>query len=147
MSNKQNAFEQNENMTKEKRKLSGLPLFAVYFVIWLAAVLYFWTFMDPGDGIGYSLLVFYLALPLATLILSIMIGKRDIWGGYKWLSALYFGVMYLLADYMTFRLANMLANQRFRMPTFELFFVGAIISLIGLAIGVAVHAIQSRRSE
>lgn len=131
----------------KKRKFSGLSLFAVYFVIWLAAVLYAWCLLDPGDGIGYSLLVFYLTLPLATLILSIIIGKRDIWGGYKWLSVIYFGVMYLLAEYMTSRLANMLLSQRFRMPMFELFFIGAIISLIGLAIGAAVYAIQSRRAK
>ena len=53
----------------------------------------------------------------------------------------------MLADYMTFCLANMLANQRFRMPMFELFFIGAIISLIGLAIGAAVHAVQSKRGK
>lgn len=147
MSNKQNAFEQNKNMMKENRTFSGLSLFAAYFLIWLAAVLYAWCFLDPGDALGYSLIVFYLALPVATFILSIMIGKRDSWGKYRWVSAIFFGVMYMLADYMTFCLANMLANQRFRMPMFELFFIGAIISLIGLAIGAAVHAVQSKRGK
>ncbi|MDO5784063.1 MAG: hypothetical protein Q4P20_03250 [Eubacteriales bacterium] len=147
MSNKQNVFEQNKNMTKENRKFSGLSLFAVYFVIWLVAVLYFWIFMDPGDGIGYSLLVFYLALPLATFILSILIGKHDIWGGYKWFSAIYFGVMFMLAEYMTSSLGNMLAYQKINMPMFELFFIGAVISLIGLAIGTAIHVFQSKRNE
>lgn len=147
MSNKQNAFEQNKNTTKENRKPSGLSLLAVHLVIWLAAVLYSWIFMDPGDALGYSIVVFWLLLPIATFVLSVMLGKRDAWGKYKWLSAIYFGIMLMLAEYMTFSLANMLAFPKFNMPAFELFFIGAVISLIGLAIGAVVHAIQFRRAK
>lgn len=147
MSNKQNAFERNTAMAKPNHDGSNRTALAVYLVIWLIAILYFWIFMDHGDALGYGLVVFWFLLPVTTLILSVWIGKRGSWGKYRWVSAIFFGVMYMLADYMTFCLANMLANQRFRMPMFELFFIGAIISLIGLAIGAAVHAVQSKRGK
>lgn len=147
MSNKPNDFERNTAMAKPDHDGSNRTALAVYFAIWLVAVLYFWIFMDSGDALGYSIVVFGLILPVTTLILSLWIGKRGSWGKYRWISVIFFGVMYLITEYITFSLANMLSNQRLNMPAFELFFVGAVISLIGLAIGAAVHAIQSRRAE
>ena len=41
----------------------------------------------------------------------------------------------MLADFATFRVANMIAFDKINMPHWELFFIGAAISALGLIIG------------
>ena len=126
------------------RKWTGI---VIYLAIWVAAEIWFWCFLDPGDGIGYGLLVFYLALPVSSFVVSLFIGKKDDWGKYKWFWSLFFGVMFMLAEYMTSSLANMLANQRFRLPSgnsLQMIFIGAAISFVGMAIGAVVYRMKTK---
>ena len=62
-------------------------------------------------------------------------GKLVCRGGRVWLLPLVLGLLYMLADFVTFRLANMLAFDKINQPHWELFFIGAAISALGLAIG------------
>lgn len=50
----------------------------------------------------------------------------------------------MLADFLTFRLANMLAFDKINLPQWDLFFIGAAISALGLLIG---RLLGRRRSK
>ncbi|MUU10051.1 MAG: hypothetical protein EP146_00390 [Oscillibacter sp.] len=41
-----------------------------------------------------------------------------------WLLPLALGLLYMLADFLTFRLANMLAFDKINLPQWDLFFIG-----------------------
>ena len=110
-------------------------LVAVYFGICVLTILFFWFFTSGPDAFGFSLLFLWILLPVTTLAISFLIGRYDCWGKKKWISPLVFGVLFMLAEYFTFSLANMLAFCTFNLPDFGMLVVGAIISVIGLAGG------------
>lgn len=134
-----NYLEESTNVVKSKNKLSKVILVMAYLVIWSVALIAFWFFNEDGDAMGYALMYLWFLLPVTTLVLSIIIGRNDYWEEYKWISALAFGIMYMLAEYATFSMANMIAFDKINLPDFKLIIYGAIVSLIGLAIGSAVH--------
>lgn len=123
--------------TDSKAKLSEAVLVSVYLVIWAFSLLVFWLFMDGSDAMGYSLVFLWLLLPVTTAVLSVLIGRNDNWGRWKWASCVGFGVMYMLAEYGTFSLANMVAFRKLNMPDFGMLLVGAGIALAGMVIGIA----------
>lgn len=112
-------------------------LTAVYLAVWIISHLVFWIFMDGSDAIVYSLIFLYALLPLTTLVVSFLIGKNNCFGKWKWATPVFFGIMLMLAEYLTFSLSNMIAISfaRINVPSVELFFAGLVISLIGLGIG------------
>ena len=110
----------------------------IYLAVWSIALLMFWFATQPDDAMGYSVLVFYLLLPIVTLNVSLFIGLDSGWGKGKWLMPLFFGVMYMLEGYGTFSLANMRSFDKFNIPEFGMIIPGAIISLVGMGIGSAI---------
>ena len=110
-------------------------LAAVYLGIWMFTILFFWLFTSRSDAFGFSLLFLWILLPVTTLIISFLIGLNNFWGKWKWASVIDFGVMYMLAEYLTFSLANMTAFSKFNLPDFGLLALGMIISAVGLGIG------------
>lgn len=139
-------LEESTNVVKSRNKLSKLVLIMTYLVIWALSLIVFWFFMDPTGALGYSIMFLWLLLPVTTFIVSLLIGRNNFWGKGKWLSAAAFGLMYMLADYATFKTANMVSNGIFRMPDFIMLFAGVIISVLGLGIG-AVFYYSKNRSE
>lgn len=137
-------LEESTNVVKSRNKLSKLVLIMTYLVIWAVSLIVFWLFMDPAGALGYSLMFLWLLLPVTTFVLSLLIGRNNFWGKWKWLSAAAFGLMYMLADYATFKAANMVSNGIFRMPDFIMLFAGAIISVLGLGIGAVFYYSKSR---
>lgn len=138
----------NESTNAMKSKPSKLVLIASYLVIWIAAIVVFWAFaITYAEGaMGYSLAFFWIILPATTLVVSFLIGRNDYWGRGKWVSSLGFGVMYMLAEYATFSMANNLAFGKMNMPEVSMVPAGAAISLVGMALGYLVFAIR-RRSQ
>lgn len=138
----------NESTNAMKSKPSKLVLIASYLVIWIAAIVVFWAFaITYAEGaMGYSLTFFWIILPATTLVVSFLIGRNDYWGRGKWVSSLGFGVMYMLAEYATFSMANNLAFGKMNMPEVSMVPAGAAISLVGMALGYLVFAIR-RRSQ
>ena len=109
-------------------------LVAVYLGLWVFALVVF-LLMDPTDAMGYALLFHWLLLPMAGFVISLRIGQLVCRGGRVWLLPLALGGLYMLADFATFRVANMIAFDKINMPHWELFFIGAAISALGLIIG------------
>lgn len=116
-------------------------LTAVYPAVWILSLLVFWFFMDGADAMAFSLLFLYLLIPLTTLVVSFLIGKNNCFGKWRWTAPIFFGLMLMLTEYLTFSLKNMISISftRINVPSLELFFAGAIISLIGLAIGYCIY--------
>ena len=106
-----------------------------YLLIWAFAMIVFWFFTSGSDAMGYSLMFLWFILPISTFIVSIVIGKNNFWGKGKWAFTLFFGVMYMLAEYGTFKMANNIAFDKLNAPDWGMIVVGAIISAIGMLIG------------
>ena len=121
-----------------KSKVTKRTVIATYLAIWLAAVIVFWGLTSVTDAMGYSIVFLWGVLPVITFIISLLIGKNDYWGKWKWAFAPILGIMYMLAEYVTFSMANMLAFHKVNVPAFGMILVGAIISVVGLVIGVGI---------
>ena len=138
----------NESTNAAKGKPSKLALIASYLVIWIAAIVVFWGLaITYAEGaMGYSLMFFWVVLPVTTLVVSFLIGRNDYWGRGKWAFSIGFGVMYMLAEYATFSMANNLAFGKVNMPEASMVPAGAAISLVGMALGYLVFIIR-RKSQ
>ena len=141
MSNYVTYLDESTNVVKSKRKLSKVIQIGIYLIVWSVTILTFWFASAPDDAMGYALMTFYLVLPVVTFIISLIIGKDSGWGKIKWLMPVFFGIMYMLADYATFSLANMKSNSfdEFNMPEFGMIIPGVVISLIGIGIGAIIN--------
>ena len=129
-----------------RKRTSHLIIIGVYLIVWALLVVLFWFVLDPDDAMGFALLAFYLGLPVTSLVLSVLIGKDSSWGRGRWLLSLFFAVMYMLQEYVTFSLANMLAFHKFNQPNWEALLFGLVPSLVGLAIGAAMRALSNRKT-
>ena len=100
-----------------RRRSSVLLVLLVYLAVWAVMVALFWVRLKPGDdALGYGLLTFYFILPAVTLVASAFIGRDTALGPKRWLMILFFGGMYMLAQYVTFSLATMRATPFSRYP-------------------------------
>lgn len=138
-------LEESTNTVKSRRRLGGIILAAVYLGIWAAAVIAFW-FLDSGsDAMGYSLVYLWILMPVTTFVVSLLIGKNDYMGEWKWISVIAFGIMYMLSEYATFSAANMAAFDKVNIPELGMIPAGAMISLIGMGIGMIIR--KSRKKD
>lgn len=137
-------LEESTNIVKSNNKLSKLILIISYLVIWAISLIVFWFFTSSSDAMGYSVMFLWILLPVTTFVYSLLIGKNNYWGNWKWLFPLGFGVMYMLAEYATFSTANMISFSKINAPEFSMILIGAIISAIGLGIGAAINNLKVR---
>lgn len=144
MSNYLDYLEESTNVVKSRNKFAKLTLITTYLIIWAISLIVFWFFTSDSDAMGYGLMFLWIVLPVTTLILSLLIGRNGYWGKWKWLSAVVFGCMYMLAGYATFSIANMVSFNKFYMPDFSVFVTGTIISAVGIGIGVGINRLKSR---
>ena len=128
-------LEESTNTVKSKNKLSMVILIATYLGIWAFALIAFWLLGARSDAMGYSIMYLWLLLPVTTFVISLLIGKNNYFGRWKWITPVVMGMMYMLAEYGTFSTANMVAFAKFNMPDFSMILIGAIIAFIGLSIG------------
>ena len=135
------------NEVKSRQKLTKLIQVIAYLVIWAMCLIWFWFGSDPGDAMGYALLVFYVILPVSTFVISLIIGKDNGWGKYKWFMILFFGAMYSLAEYGTFSLANQLSTGRVHVPEIGEAIPGLVISAMGMGIGAFSLWLKSRKKK
>lgn len=130
-----NYLSESTDVVKSQRHFSKLIQVTTYVLIWAFMIGLFWIGSSPSDAMGYALLTFYIVLPVTSLIISFLIGKDRGWTHAKWLMIVFFGFMYMLADYVTFKLGNMISIGKFNLPDFTTLIVGMILSAIGMVIG------------
>lgn len=139
-----NHLKESTDTVRSREKFSKVIQIVAYLVIWVASILAFWFGIDP-DGAVYSLAVFFLILPVTTFVISLLIGKDNSWSKYKWLMVLFFGAMYMAADYATFSLLNNIVFDKVNIPDFEMIAVGGLISAVGMVIGMLASSAKKKK--
>lgn len=110
-------------------------LLGVYAALCLLALAVYHLIAGPADGMGFYVLFIVAVLPVASFLLSFLLGLNDCGGVRKLMFAIYFGVMYMLVHYLTFVLTNILKHHEMAAPEWNLGTKGILISLVGLVIG------------
>lgn len=128
-------LEESTNVVKSNTNRSKIVTILSYLLIWASAMIVFWFFTSGSDAMGYSLMFLWFILPVTTFIVSVVISKNNFWGKGKWAFTLFFGVMYMLAEYGTFKIANNIASNKLNPPDLGMIVAGAIISAIGMLVG------------
>ena len=128
-------LEESTNVVKSTGNRNKIIIILSYLLIWALAMIVFWFFTSGSDAMGYSLMYLWIILPVTTFVESVLIGKNDFWGKGKWGSTLFFGLMYMLAEYGTFKMANNIAFSKLNAPDFGMIVAGVIISAIGILLG------------
>lgn len=139
-------LEESTNTVKSRNKWSKLIMILAYLVIWGGGLTAFWVFQAASDAMGFSLAFLWILLPVTTLVLSILIGARHYWRNRKWFAALGFGIMYMLAEYASFSVANMTTFNKFNLPNWGMILVGAIVSIVGIGIGHMMYLRNKNKS-
>ena len=138
-------LKESTNVVKSNTNRSKIITILVYLLIWSAAMIVFWFFTDGSNAMGYSLMFLWIILPVTTFAVSFIIGKNDFWGKGKWTFAIFFGVMYMLAEYGTFGMANNIAFHKLNHPEWRMMVAGAIIAFIGMTVGTLINRKQRRQ--
>lgn len=138
-------LEESTNTVKSHDRKAKTILISVYLAVWAFAVIVFWFFAGGSDAMGYSIMFLWVLLPISTFLFSLLIGRNDYWGKWKWLSAPAFGLMYMLAEYATFNAANMAAFHKLNPPHWGMIVAGAVISAAGMALGWAIGRLSAGR--
>ena len=128
-------LEESTNVVKSNANRNKIITILSYLLIWAFAMIVFWFFTSGSDAMGYSLMFLWIILPVTTFIVSVVIGKNNFWGKGKWAFTLSFGIMYMLAEYGTFKMANNITFNKLNTPDLGMIIAGAIISAIGMLVG------------
>lgn len=140
-------LEESTDLVRSRRTLSRRVLMAAYLVIWGFSLVFFWTWTDPGDAMGYALVFQILLIPAATLVVSFFVGRDEEWVSARWVMLLFFGVMYMLVPYATFTLKNATAFHKGLVPPrLEDMLPGLLLSAVGMAAGSFVRRVAERRA-
>ena len=140
-------LEESTNVVKSTNKKNKLMTLLSYLLIWAVSMIVFWCFTGGSDAMGYSLMFLWIILPVTTFTVSAVIGKNDFWGTGKWAFSLFFGAMYMLAEYGTFSMANNLAFGKLNPPEWGMFAAGAMISAVGMLAGTLFRKARHRRKK
>lgn len=126
------------------KKSAGQRIVIAYFAVWIASTILFWLFFRKAGGIeAFALLFVHIILPLATLILSLLMGLKNV--KWKWIWSLVFGLMGPLLMCATISLELLLTTGQHNFPglTFVIAYLGN--SLLGAAVGQAIFFWRNRR--
>lgn len=137
---------ESTDQVRSRQRFSRVVLTAAYLVIWTVVIAFFWL-GGRQDAMGYSIVNFYLILPMATVVLSFFIGREESWAGSRWAMLLFFGAMYMLAPWATFSLANTAAFGRTHLPDLGSMLPGILCSAFGIALGTAFRRLEERRGS
>lgn len=130
-------IEESTNTVKSKARLSKLLLILSYLVIWAFNIMASWRFSAGSITEAQAGGAQWLVLPVATIVLSLLIGKNNCWGKRKWLAPIGFGLMFLMSVYASYGMRENSIFNQIDLQTISLFFIGAIASVIGIVLGYA----------
>lgn len=139
-------LEESTNEVKSRYKFTRFIQIMTYLVIWVSLLIWFWA-SDSTDAMAYSLLAFYIVLPVITFIISFFIGKGEEWGKYRWFMIVFFGIMCSVIMYCTFSLANTFSTGNIHTPDFLGIIWGGVPSALGILVGVIVKEVKGKRFD
>lgn len=114
----------------------------VYGAVWLACLALYWVSLATGalsgGGImGYIILTFHLALPIAGVVAAFLVGRMAELGWRRLAAPVAIAILYVLHSAATFSLSNALGLTNIASADLVTFMYGLIPTAIGLAIGWA----------
>lgn len=116
----------------------------MYFIFWLLIIVSFWLGLRL-EPMLFSIIAFYLALPLSAFLVSIYLGT--VRSHLKWLFVLFSGIMQFLAPFLTFNLANIFATSKVTLPDISSSIFSIIPSILGMVIGIKIkHKIDAKKA-
>jgi len=142
MKNYLDYIEESTNVVKSKVKLSKLILILSYLVIWAFNIMVSWFFSAESISEAQAGAFQWLVLPVATIVISLLIGKKDFWGKRKWFAPIGFGLMFLLSVYASYGMRENSIFNQIDLQTITFFFIGAIASVIGIVLGYAFFTVE-----
>ena len=140
-------IEESTNTVKSKVRLSKLLLVLSYLVIWAFNIMASWRFSAGSITEAQAGGAQWIMLPAAMIVLSLLIGKNNYWGKYKWLAPIGFGLMFMLSVYASYGMRESLIFDRVDLQTLSVFFIGTIASMIGMALGHALFADEKAKKR
>lgn len=140
-------IEESTNTVKSKARLSRLILVISYLVIWALNIAASWFFSAGGIAQAQAGAFQWLVLPAATIILSFLIGKNNLWGKRKRLVSIGLGVMFMLSVYAGDGMRESSLFNQLDLQTLTFFLIGTAASLAGMAIGHAFLADEKNRQK
>ena len=140
-------IEESTNTVKIKTRLSKLLVVLCYLVIWAFNIMASWRFSAGSITEAQAGGTQWIMLPAATIVLSLLIGKNNYWGKYKWLAPIGFGLMFMLSVYASYGMRERLIFNRVDLQTLSFFFIGTIASMIGMVLGHALFADQKSKEK
>lgn len=140
-------IEESTNAVKSKVRLSKLLLVLSYLVIWAFNIMASWRFSAGSITESQAGGSQWIMLPAATIVLSLLIGKNNYWGKYKWLAPIGFGLMFMLSVYASYGMRESLIFDRVDLQTLSVFFIGTIASMIGMALGHALFVDEKSKEK
>lgn len=140
-------IEESTNTVKSKTRLSKLLVVLCYLVIWAFNIMASWRFSAGSITEAQAGGTQWIMLPAATIVLSLLIGKNNYWGKYKWLAPIGFGLMFMLSVYASYGMRERLIFNRVDLQTLSFFFIGTIASMIGMVLGHALFADQKAKKR
>ena len=135
-------IEESTNTVKSKTRLSKLLVVLSYLVIWAFNIMASWRFSAGSITEAQAGAFQWLVLPVATIVISLLIGKNDFWGKRKWFAPIGFGLMFLLSIYASYGMRENSIFNQIDLQTITLFFIGAIASVIGIVLGYAFFTVE-----
>ena len=114
----------------------------VYGAVWLACLALYWASLATGalggGGImGYVILTFHVALPIAGVVAAFLVGRAAELGWRRLAAPVVIAALYVLHTVATFSLSNVLDLTNIAAADLVTFLYGLIPAAIGLAIGYA----------
>ena len=101
--------------------------FIIYIVLWIILLLLFWIFHI--DEMFYSITAFYVGLPLCLLLIGLFgVEEPNI---KTHIIFIILALSYMLEEYLTFSLANMIAFSKINAPEIAMFIRALALLYIG----------------
>ena len=116
----------------------------IYGITWAAMVAWFWIMYNNLNPIDYSIITFYLVLPLTAIIWSAYMSANACSFKECALSTIVMGFGHELCYYLTFSLANMITMDKINRFSFLNALAAMVIPVVGLLLGLVVRLIKRR---
>ena len=127
-----------------RKNINNKLSFFVYIIIWFLLLLWFWIGLAQDGAMAYSMISFYLVLPISSFIISCIWRTKNTLK--KWLLPVFFGLMAMLLSYLTFSLANTIAFHNLHIPDLKMALISAAPSLVGLLINTGIMAFSRNKN-
>ena len=115
-----------------------------FSLVWAAVVAWFWIMYNNINPMDYSILVFYLILPVTAIVGSAYMSSVGCSFGEALAAILIMGYGHELCYYFTFSLANMLTMDKINPFRFISGAVYMVIPIVGLLLGLIIRPFRRR---